>query len=188
MTSKNRSSSFRFISSSVLALVFILGFVIQSGATIMKYLEVEDLAQASTHVFRGEVLGAQVFWTDDHKSIYTATQIRVDEGFKGALRKGEIVTVRQPGGEIDGVSLDYDGRPTFQIGESVVLFTKQLKDGYVVTGLKQGKMRVEGDTVTRDLSGILIVDKKGTGSLQPVRNTRVQLPMTELRTRLSRVR
>src|SRR5437868_7100953 len=115
-----------------------------SKASDLKFLDVEDLTQISTHVFRGLVLSSEPRWTEDHQRIYTSTKILVNESFKGPLSKGQIVTVNQLGGEIDGMRLDYEARPMFTVGEQVVLFTTEPKPGsLVVMALKQGKMQVE---------------------------------------------
>src|SRR5260370_13459615 len=95
MSSKLRSLSIKFIFPSFVLAVMLLGLAAGLQATIMKFLDVEDLTPISTHIFRGEVLSNQSQWSDDHKTIYTATRIRVSEGFKGALAQGQIVTINQ---------------------------------------------------------------------------------------------
>src|SRR5262249_49565083 len=92
-------------------------------ATIMKYLEIEDLARLSSDVFQGQVLSIDTYWNRERTRIYTALQVHVNESFKGTTRRDQLVTVVQLGGEKDGIKMDYAGRPEFRTGESVVLFT-----------------------------------------------------------------
>ena len=161
-----------------------------ASATIMQYLEIEDLARLSSDVFQGTVVGAETRWNASRDGIYTIVRIRVNETFKGGSKPSEIVTVTQAGGEKDGIRMDYSGRPEFSAGERVVLFTNRGKNNdYIVTGLKQGKLRVEGLEVKRDFSGVTLVARNGaSGNFRTIQMKSSSLPMDELRTRLSRTR
>ncbi len=156
----------------------------------MRYLEVEDLTRLSSDVFQGQVVSTATYWNPEHTRIYTSIRVRVDESLKGSTRRSEVVTVTQYGGEKDGVRLDYSGRPEFSAGEPIVLFTVRGKNSdFIVVGLKQGKMRVEGNEVTRDFSGITLVDRSSDGAQPlpiPARSTRMKLD--DLRNRVSRTR
>jgi len=190
MTSKKRTAVFFIYRLSLISIVVLAlqGF---SHAQDLKFLDVEDLTRISTHVFRGEVLSNEVHWTDDHNRIYTSTKIRVDETFKGPFGQGQIVTVNQLGGEIDGMKLDYEGRPVFSVGESVLLFTSEPKpESLVVMALKQGKMKVEGNTVVRDLSGVDLTSSQ-TATRSPQKTAvkpQSRISLSQLRTRITRVR
>jgi hypothetical protein len=171
--------------------LLIVLFSASSPAQDMRFLDVEDLTRISTHVFRGEVLSNEVKWADDHHAIYTSTRIRVDEGLKGPLSSGQIVTVNQLGGEIDGMKLDYQGRPIFTVGESVLLFTTEPKpDSLVVMALKQGKMRIEGDAAVRDLSGIDFVSSQSASRIPQKSGAKPQerIPLSQVRTRIARAK
>ena len=159
-------------------------------ATIMQYLEVEDLARLSSDIFHGQVISTVTYWNDQHTRIYTSVRVRIDESFKGSTRRSEIITVTQLGGERDGVKMDYSGRPEFSVGESVILFTERGKNNdFVVIGLKQGKMRVEGSEVTRDFSGITLVDRASQGrNPQPIAVKSNRIRLDELRNRIARAR
>jgi len=181
---------FKPLSSGIIAILIILAVASQATASVMQYLEVEDLTRISAHVFRGNVQSVEVVWTPDHRSIQTVVKVRVNETFKGSLSAGQVVTFRQIGGEIDGYRLDYIGRPEFTAGESVVLFAGEPQPGaFVVMALKQGKMTVSGNTIVRDFSGLSLVTKGNTlASMKPVTNPRTTIPMSELRTRILRAK
>jgi hypothetical protein len=164
-------------------------------ATVMRYLEVEDLTKLSTEVFHGQVVSTRVYWDDKHTRIYTAVRVRISESFKGAAKRGEVVTVTQLGGELDGLRLDYSGRPTFNVGEAVVLFAKPGRNhDLIVVGLKQGKLRVVGDEAIRDFSGITLLEKtadaKTNRAAVPGKAPQVQtrLSLAELRQRVVNAR
>jgi hypothetical protein len=76
------------------------------------------------------------------------------------------------------------------VGESAVLFTTRSRAGELtVVALKQGKMRVEGQTVIRDFSGLTLLDGAKAGKqLVPAKALPTQLTMDELRQRVARAR
>jgi len=166
-----------------------------ANATVMRYLEIEELARLATNVFHGEILSTKVYWDESHTRILTAVRVQITESLKGGTRPRDIVTITQAGGELDGLRQEYFGRPIFNVGESVVLFTKPGRQGdHLVIGLKQGKLRVVGTEAVRDFSGITLLD---TGVANPPRRltangagTRVQtrLALSELRQRVANAR
>jgi hypothetical protein len=156
----------------------------------MQHLEVEELARHSTDVFHGQVVSTETYWNPERTRIYTGVQVRVTETLKGAARSGDLVKVVQLGGEKDGSRTDYAGRPEFASGESVILFTTRTrKNELTIVALKQGKMQVNGQTVTRDFSGLTLIDRSKSGKqLQPVKMSSTQLTLTELRQRVARAK
>lgn len=169
--------------------VLVLAAAISAQATIMQYLEVEDLARLSSDVFHGRVIEASTYWNAEHTKIYTAIQVQVQEALKGGITPGQIVTVTQLGGEKDGVMLDFAGRPQFSAGERVVLFTTRgKKSDFFIVGLKQGKMQVEGDFVVRDFSGIYLVERAAGRGLQTMQPKRTRYGLDELRQRVSKIK
>lgn len=162
-------------------------------ATVMRYLEIEELARLSSEVFHAQVVSTKVYWDASHTRIFTAVRVQIHESFKGAAKRGALVTITQLGGELDGLRLDYGGRPVFAVGEAVVLFTKPDNNGeLVVVGLKQGKLRVAGAEVIRDFSGLSLVEKpvkagQAVALKQPTR-MQTRLSLTELRQRVANAR
>ncbi len=164
-------------------------------ATVMRYLEVEELSRLSTEVFHGQIVSTKVYWDEQHTRIYTAVRVQINESFKGAAKRGQIVTITQLGGELDGMRLDYAGRPAFNIGEAVVLFAKPGRNqDLIVVGLKQGKLRVIGDEAIRDFSGITLLEKTAEAKTGQVAVTgkaphvQTRLSLAELRQRVANAR
>ena len=160
---------------------------LSAQATVVQRLEIEELTRLSTDVFHGEILSTQTYWNAERTRIYTGVNVRINESLKGVARRGDTIKVMQLGGEKDGSKTDYSGRPEFQAGESVVLFTTRTRNNdLTVVGLKQGKMQVSGQTVTRDFSGLTVLERsKSGGELQAVKASPMQLTLTELRRRVA---
>jgi hypothetical protein len=190
MTKQNvlaRSARLRLL---LLASLLAALMVLPARATTMYFMEVEDLAGRSSDIFHGQVTSTETYWNADRTRIFTRVRVRIDEALKGSLSRSETVTVTQLGGEKDGVRWDYSGRPVFSVGESVVLFTTRGKNNdFIVVGLKQGKMTVEGGEVKRDFSGITLVQRSANGrSLQQITAKSVRMTLDELRNRVARTR
>lgn len=146
-----------------------------AAASVMRFLPIEELARSSTQVVRARITGQSVHWTANHEGIYTEIEavatgdIKVAPGRPGTpANPGRRMTIIQAGGEIDGVSLDWTGRPTFRTGEELILFLQPYDENdlsdprLLVVGGKQGRMRVLEDPrggapvmVERDLQGVL---------------------------------
>ncbi|MBO0720610.1 MAG: hypothetical protein J2P41_07300 [Blastocatellia bacterium] len=168
MTNKSSSARSARLRLALIATLLTSLMVLPAQATVMRMLEVEELTRISSDVFHGQVLSTEADWDAEHKHIYTSIRVRVDETLKGSLGRSEVVTVTQLGGVKDGKRTDYAGRPVFKPGETVVLFTKRGKNNdFIVVGLKQGKMTVDGNMVRRDFSGITLVRRSANG-LQPL--------------------
>src|SRR5262249_46481757 len=144
----------------------------------------------STNVFHGQILSTQTYWNAEHTRIYTGVNVRVQESFKGALRQGETVKIVQLGGEKDESKTECAGRAEFKAGESAVVFTTRNRNNELtVVALKQGKMVVDGQTVTRDFSGLTLLERSTSGKeLQSVKASPIQLTLSELRQRVARVK
>ncbi|MFN0085699.1 MAG: hypothetical protein ACKVX9_09950 [Blastocatellia bacterium] len=184
-----RSSGMRAV-PVVLSVICLLLVAIPARATIMQYMEVEELTRLSSDILHGQVLSTSVNWNAEHTRIYTSIRVRINESFKGPLRRDQVITVTQLGGEKGGMRMDYVGRPEFAAGESVALFTVRGKrDDFIVVGLKQGKMHVEGSEVRRDFSGLMLVDSAARGgAVRAVTPKMARLTLDELRTRVRGVR
>jgi hypothetical protein len=113
-----------------------------AGATTLIRLETPDLARKSEVVVRGKVARADAHWTGDHRRIVTDVEIEVAEAFKGQPAK--TVVVEQPGGVVGDIGQRVDGIAEFNPGEEVVVFlSRRPGDRYLLTGMAQGKFRVE---------------------------------------------
>lgn len=113
-----------------------------AGATTVLYRDVPALTKDSDAIVRGKVTSVQSRWSGDHRRIVTDVQVAVEETLKGA--PGRSVTIHQPGGVVGDIGQRVDGLASFGVGEEVLVFLQQRgPSGYLVSGMAQGKYRVE---------------------------------------------
>lgn len=110
-------------------------------ATTLLALDVAGLTRLSDAVVRGTVVRVEARLTGDGARIMTDAELQVSEVLKGA--PGPVVIVMQPGGEVGDVGQHVDGAARFTPGEEVVAFLEARGDRWLVTGMVQGKFRVE---------------------------------------------
>lgn len=153
-----------------------------ANATLIQVLSFEKLTLVSDMVIDGTVLKSEAHWTPDHQGVYTDIDILVADPVVGAATAGRVVTVRQAGGELDGMAFTFVGMPVFKVGERVLLFLQEIQGLRIVVGLKQGKLPIVRDPETgalmarRDLSDLAVISADGTskpgeldaGAVKPV--------------------
>jgi hypothetical protein len=111
-------------------------------ATTMIALDLKALVQQADRVVDGTVESTESHWTAGHDAIYTDVKLRVTRVFKGAVKVGELITVRREGGSVDGIGMKVFGAPSFTPGEEAVVFLEQRAGSPWVVGMAQGKLRV----------------------------------------------
>ena len=122
-----------------------------AAASLMRFLSIEEMATESSLVVRARIASQSTHWTANHEGIYTRIEAVALGSLKGLPAGGQRLEIIQAGGEIDGVSLDWSGRPTFQEGEDLILFLQPYEpsspadERYLIVGGKQGRMRVKAD-------------------------------------------
>jgi hypothetical protein len=116
-----------------------------AGATSLLYRDVPALTRASDAIVVGRVVKTESRWTSDHRRIVTDVTLEVSESLKGA--PGSTVVVRQAGGQIGEIGQRVDGMASFARGEEVLVFLTQRPDqSFLLSGMAQGKYRVEHAT------------------------------------------
>jgi hypothetical protein len=161
----------------LLTLSLALGSVIQ-GATLEK-LSVEQMAQKSTVIVRGQVSGCA--GETRGSMIYTRCKVAVTERWKGSTPAQIEVLV--PGGTAAGLIQVFTGTPKFTAGEQYVLFLWAGRSGRLqVIGLTQGAFDVTSDgkgnvIAQRAASPAVMLDSAG----QAVRDTGVKMSVASLR-------
>lgn len=144
------------------------GWTSAAQATLIQVLSFEKLTLISDMVIDGTVLRAEAHWTPDHQGVYTDIDILVADPVVGTATAGRVVTVRQAGGELDGMAFTFVGMPVFKVGERVLLFLQEIQGLRIVVGLKQGKLPISWDPRTgaymarRDLSDLAVISADGT--------------------------
>ena len=103
-------------------------------------MDVDALSDQAAQVVVGEVRATRA--VAGGPGIETVAEIRVTETLLGA--PSPVVTVRIPGGELDGVVLTVPGAPRLTVGEQVVLF---MDDNDQIVGFNQGAFHTQGGMV-----------------------------------------
>lgn len=146
------------------ALVIVLGCILvavsaAAWATIVRPFTLRGLATEAHEVVRGEVIDEEVVYDAWWDRVYTHTTVRVDEAIGGTARPGDLIVVRQLGGELDGLETVLIGTTDFTLGDAVVLFTRTDGALHYLVGMAQGGYFVvteeDGrETVTRSLGAL----------------------------------
>ncbi len=125
-----------------------------------------DRVKEAPTIVRGKIGDSSVDWavgSDGVRRLYTFYPLDVTEALKGEFDETSI-TIREIGGEKDGVGLDIDGAAHFTEGEDVVIFLndKNSDGSFDVHGMMLGKYNVirnnngqevlAGPGITRDES------------------------------------
>ena len=119
-----------------------------------KKMSTEDLTQESTAILYGKCAKIKSEWNQDQDIIFTTVTIVPEEYLKGNLGAEALITI--PGGQVDDIIYEVSEMPVFMEGEEVFAFIWKHPSGKnLVTGGKQGKMKIEKDKNTgkRKLKG-----------------------------------
>lgn len=134
-----------------------------AAASVLIHLSMAEMTEQSSAILYGrcvEVKAARTTGGD----IVTENVFEVQEYHKGNL--GSRVTITEPGGELNGVIVDFPGVPRFRVNEEAVLFVWTGRSGrHQVIGLAQGRFRVSRDAQTGDL--LLRQSASGEPMLEP---------------------
>jgi len=141
---------------SLLALVLLSIFASRSYATTVQRLGLDELVKKAHTIVVGRVAGSRTYWTANKKLILTDYTIDVDENIKG--QPSRTVSVTTVGGKIDDVELYVSGMPSFQNGETAVVFIEQSGAYQTVVGLGQGKFTVVNGEVANSVGQLSFPD------------------------------
>ncbi|MFZ5469487.1 MAG: hypothetical protein ACOZIN_08630 [Myxococcota bacterium] len=149
-------------------------------ATTMVAVDVPGLTKGSDAVVHGKVTGIEAKWSGDRRRIFTEVSLEVVETWKGAPPARLVIV--QPGGVVGDVGQRVEGVAHFRVGEEVVVFLEARGTGrYLVSGMAQGKYRVERSTdgqlalAVPDSAGPARILDPRTGREVPQRSTVVKL-------------
>jgi hypothetical protein len=136
----------RIVAFGAITVLLLAGVV---EATQIMYQTPRQMGDESALVVRGKVATVRSFWNDSQTKILTETVIAIDESYKGG---GEATArILQLGGVVGTVRMHVHGAPSWTRGEEVVLFLERIDTAnYRVSGLSQGKFKVERDPATGD--------------------------------------
>jgi hypothetical protein len=95
-------------------------------------------------VIQARVVEMRSDWNPEHTYIFTQVTLKVLRSLSGDV--AGTVTVRVPGGTVDGFTVQMHGAPEFALNQNVVVFLDRWDDGVpMVNGYFQGLARVEPD-------------------------------------------
>lgn len=112
-----------------------------AGATLLLPVSLRQMAAESEVIVRAMVRDRAVTWDERHERILTRSRLEVLDPIKGA-EPGEVLTLYQVGGELDGVIMPISGGLAFEPGEHVLLFAMRFGREVVTYGVGLGKYRV----------------------------------------------
>jgi hypothetical protein len=121
------------------SLLLLLPIVPSTRAAVIPRVAFEQLVSNSARIVHGRVLGSEVARSGQY--LWTHYRLQVLDSMRGAL-PAEI-TVSEPGGTLDGLTMEVSGVVAFRPGEEVVLFLYQTPIGFWrIRGVSQGKFDV----------------------------------------------
>lgn len=104
----------------------------------MEQLTLDELAARAESILVGEVTDIASY---KEANIYTLVTLSVEQTIKGET--GGQVTIRLPGGEVDGLGLQVEDVPSFESGERAVVFLEEGEGIFSVVGGFQGKFTID---------------------------------------------
>lgn len=141
---------------------------VPSSATIVVLHSLEEMSQRSEVIVHARVADQRVQRQDD-VGIVTLTDIEVIDGIKGA-KSGDVLTIYQVGGSLDGENGWISGAHRHQLGEEMVLFAVRHGERIVSYGVGLGKFLVDRQgaipSVREDLGGVAIMERGDDGQLR----------------------
>lgn len=138
--------------------ILILLTPLAARATTVERLTLDDLVKKANKIVVGRVNGTRTYWANNGKLILTGYTIEVQETIKGqASRTIEVTTI---GGTIGDVTLHVAGMPSFERGESAVVFLENSGVYSTVVGLGQGKFEVDNGEVANNVADIAFPDSR----------------------------
>lgn len=128
-----------------------------ASATVAVELQRPQLIDDADLVVRVTVLDHRSAWNRENTAILTWTRLRVTEYLKGS-GAGEL-TLRQIGGEVDGLAQYVPGDPRLATGTDAVLFLRRGDGVTFLTAMAQSVFYVSpgvdgGAYVRRDFTGL----------------------------------
>jgi hypothetical protein len=129
--------------ASVVLVLCVAAAVPAAASTFIRMTTREMLAESAA-VVDGEVLSVSSFWDEAGIIIVTEAVVLVREAVVGDTPGA--VTVRTWGGTVGGYTIEAHGFPEFRVGERLLLFVGDEKDGWArVVGYRQGQYRIGQD-------------------------------------------
>lgn len=125
---------------ALLTAVLLLAGAMPGAATTLLRMNAGNLMDASELIFVGEVLDVTSAPVEDGSYAFTFVTFDVSETLKGQIDGTQLV-LRFDGGQVEDRVIEYEGMPSFQPGQQVLLFVKGNGTvGCPVLGWWQGRL------------------------------------------------
>ena len=161
----------KLVSTGILATMILAALPAQG--TVMFYLNDKELTERAQVVVQGTVVQQRVIPLQGH--LWTDTHVRVTSSLKGYLKPGQMLVLRQPGGETATLGTKVAGAATFKLKQQVVVFARPVGSAFVPVGMALGAFHVARDRhgiarVSRDLRELAMAsfDARGKMTVNPV--------------------
>lgn len=138
-------------------------------ASLVEALDLAALVDRSDDVVLVRVISSHSHF-DDRGRIVTDVTMQVEQAEKGTYAPGSAVVVRHLGGQVGDLGMRVEGEPTYEVGETVLLFARHIASLNVLqpVGMSQGAMRVierDGVRFVHSLAMGAALVKRGSGTL-----------------------
>jgi hypothetical protein len=164
---------------------------LSAAAAELPQLSLEDLARQSDAIVAGRVVRTWAAKDSEGRFVWTHHEMQVATTLKGAAQS--TIDICEPGGTLNGMSVQIPGSTDFSVGEQVAVFLYRTPIGYLrTTNYGEGKFVVTpGQRVhvsgPINLSGVAFA----SAASRPSSGTRVQdlegMSWSEFRTRVARI-
>lgn len=155
----------RFV-QALMSLLFLV-YAADAGATVVVRHGLEEMTSKSDVIVHARVADQKV--TREDGRIVTLTEVEVIDGLKGA-KPGEVLTIYQVGGSLDGMRQWIEGAHVYEHGEELVLFAMRHGERVVSYGVGVGKFRVVYDgafrRIVEDIEGVVELKRLPTGEVR----------------------
>lgn len=114
------------------------------------YQNVEEMYLESDLVIQGQVTGSST--EERFDVIFTNQEVKIKKVYRGDLAKGDIITVQQTGGRMNGITTNaFREAPLMKRNGNYLLFLQLAPEGfYLVAGGYQGSGRIVNDILECD--------------------------------------
>lgn len=157
-------------------------------ASLMIPLELNELVKRSDHIAVVDVVSVTSAWDAKHERILSTIQLNVVEAWKGPAAPAARITVVQPGGTVDDITMVVFGLAQFKPGERTLLFLRGRMGAAAVVGMAQGRRPLTRDALTGkwmaegpDRSGVAFTHPPGASSAAAIESTMRRRTLDEMR-------
>jgi hypothetical protein len=116
---------------------------------LMVELGLDELTQDADLILRGEVTDMKSEWNEDKTAIYTYITFNVKERIHGEYDT-QTITIKQRGGEVDGIGMVVSDCAEFKKGEEAIVFLKPERDVQAVRLRRAGRARTITELVGKN--------------------------------------